>query len=360
MIVIFITAIILGMICQRSKFITSVQLAICTVIFSFNTKNPDYEGYLGTYNSIKEKGIYWEYFQRYDPLYKMSVRICNALGLSFNAFRLVVFVFSMLLMYNGIKTLTKRTGLVTSLYMLFPFVMDCIQLRNFIAEAVIVFSVRYLIDGNDLKTRKKNMVKYVLCVVVATMFHFVAAFYIIFIILFFDRWFNKLYKGGLIVSVLLSIALYFYQGRLASDTGYLSTNVSMATFVFLAAITICMALILKYYIKRSYRGQITLTKTAESIFRYLKVTTIYVPLIIFHYDMFRFIRNLLFVFSGFAGYYVSRVRMAQGRRGTVILTSVAVSTLLFVCYGLLLWRSAYYPYDISLVDEILGSVVIKW
>lgn len=360
MIVAFFSTIILGMVFQKSKLITRVQLLICAIIFSFNTDNPDYSGYFGTYYSIKERGIYWQYFQRYDPLYKLFVKTSSALGLSFNAFRLVAFVFCMLLAYNGIKKLTKRTALVTSLYMLFPFVMDCIQLRNFFAEAVIVYSIRYLIGGGDLSLRKKNALKYVLCIIVAAMFHYVAVFYIIFIIVFTKTQFNKLFKIGLGSSILLSIALYFYRGRRASDMGYFSTNVSMATFVFLSGLTLYMAYILKYYIKRSNRGLLFQDETAESIFRYLKVTTIFIPLIIFHYDMFRFIRNLLFVFSGFAGYYVSKVRISQGRSDTVVLTTVVVSALLFTCYGLLLWRSAYYPYNISLVDQILSSVVIRW
>lgn len=360
MIVVFFSAVILGIVFQRSKFITIVQLTICAVIFSINTDNPDYSGYLGTYNSVKEGGIYWDYFQRYDPLYKLLVRISNGLGLNFNAFRLFVFLLCMLFAYSGIKKLTKRTSFVTSLYMLFPFVMDCIQLRNFIAEAIIVFSVRYLVNPGCLKNRRKNMIKYALCVVIASMFHYVSAVYIIFIIVFFRKRFDTFFKLGLSASALLSLGLYFTKRRMVSDTGYFATSVSIVTFLFLSIITVGLALILKYYMTKSNRGRVEQDQVIQYIIRYLKVTTIFIPMIIFHYDMFRFIRNLLFVFSGFAGYYLSKVKIMQGKRGVAILSSVVVCFFYIACYGLLLWRSAYYPYDISLIDQIMNSVVVSW
>lgn len=89
-------------------------------------------------------------------------------------------------------------------------------------------------------------------------------------------------------------------------------------------------------------------------------TTVFIPLFIFHFDMFRFARNVMIIFSAIAGKYLDRIQEKYKKKSILTLSSIGIRFVFLAAYSLLLWRSAIYDYDISLIDEVFNSVRLSW
>lgn len=353
MLILYFLIVIAGFLLPKSKTIVSAQMIICSIIFIFNTDNPDYLGYVGTYESAKYGGEFYQYFQLYAPLYKFLVFTCEYLDMSFNMFRAVVFFSCMLLMILTVKKITNNVGFVMSMYMIFPFVMDCIQIRNFIGAAVSVYGFRFLIDAEN--SQNKNAVKFAVTIVVASLFHYTMIAYLIYLMKFLKgKMFSLAYIVGMIGACLLAFVLQYYIKIV--ELSYLETTVSVETFMFMSGLTI-----LVIYIIYKYRERLDALNISEDggkgIYSILKISFIFIPMLIFHFDLYRYIRNVLIVFSCYAGDYFDKIRTPKG---AILLSKVILFSVFILCYGLLLWRSAYYSYDISLLDKLLNSIEFVW
>ncbi len=357
MIFLFFATILLGIVFQKSKIVRFLQVLVGTIIFSFNTDNPDYSGYFGTYNAYYTRDIYWDYFQRYDPFYKAFVILCNKLHISFNLFRVLVFLICISLIITTIRKMTNRINLVLSLYMIFPFVMDCIQIRNYIGSAIVIYSMQFLFYTSDKAVRKNNIYRYVLGILIASMFHYVTILYSMFLLVLFPSWFKKVFPIGVCCSVAFTLCKYFDRTRYNNPLSYFHTNVSLITFVFLSGLSIGMMLIVYYYMKKN-RDEIIEDDFKNRLFRFFLMSLIFVPITVFHFDLFRFIRNILLIYSAAAGYYLTKIRTVHNKRNVLVLSEIVITSFFIVAYAMLLWRSAYYPYDESLISQMINSIEI--
>lgn len=353
MLFLFFFVIICGFFFPKSKIVVGIQILLCGVIFSFNTDNPDYIGYLGTFESVSVGGEFYIYFQAFAPLYKLLVYMCDCLDMSFNIFRMFVFMVCSSLILSTVKKITANIGFVISMYMIFPFVMDCIQIRNFIGESFVIYAFRFLIDDDNLDY-KKNAIKFTFWIIIASLFHYTALVYMIYLMKFLRGYkFFMAYTVGLIVSC---VSVVLLQSYIIVETIYVEQHVSFETFTFMSGITLMILCVLYKYRKRIDKWDRGSLRHLE-IYNILKVSTIFMPLLVFHFDLFRFIRNVLVIFSCYAGEYFSRIKDSWGE---VVLSKALIFIVFVLCYGLLLWRSAYYPYDISLLDRMLNSIEFTW
>lgn len=183
----------LGLLMPKSKTLSVIMGLFMITVIGFRTQGADYDIYV---NEFK-----WSAFQTYSdihyPGYLFIEKIAHNYGILFEQWILIIGIISVLLTYSGIKKLTNNVNAVLALYFIYPFTHEAIQVRTFLANSLIMFSLPLILndDGSD---SKKTFLKRVLffCVgAIACTFHFEAAIYVamIALMLFLPEKYSKTY-----------------------------------------------------------------------------------------------------------------------------------------------------------------------
>lgn len=162
------------------------------IMFAFSTDNPDYKIYETWYNYSASEGL----IKRFELGYSLFYYISTKLGFSYQQFIQVYSAIGMIILGKCICDYAKNPLSVLFLYLIYPFFFDVVQLRNFMAEVIILFGIRYLAEF-----RKKDVIRFVMCVLLAAMFHKTALFYFVFLLAYV-----KSYKKVVITSLVISVS----------------------------------------------------------------------------------------------------------------------------------------------------------
>lgn len=150
---------------KRHIKVTAFSLLLFAwVLFWGSTINPDYRAYSLIYQSNAEIPT-----ESMEIGYILLIKIGNLLGLNYQMFLLFISLFSFSIMHNTIRKYTDNLNFVYSLYFLFPFFLDVVQIRNFVMMAIFIFSTRYLLSNEKLK--------YCLSILIASTIHITAFAY---------------------------------------------------------------------------------------------------------------------------------------------------------------------------------------
>jgi len=144
-----------------------------TILFSLNTNNSDYNNYLAIFAACVQDVN----STNAGPAYRYLCNFSGKIGLNYNQMLLFIVFVCLILIITTIKKHTKNWNFVLVLYIIFPFFIDVVQVRNFIAMSIIVFSFNYL-----LSLKRGGNIKFVICVIIATLFHSVAIIYMVFLL----------------------------------------------------------------------------------------------------------------------------------------------------------------------------------
>lgn len=185
---------IIGFIGKKSRIVSFLSYFIIILLMSLNTKGPDIGNYLYDYNVtqsgngiIAENGYnYFRYF------------CANIINLDFFAFHLLISIVCFTLIISTVSYLKANENCVIGLYLSYLFFVDTIQIRNFVVEAIFIFAVRYLFVD-----KRFNTIKYLICMLVAFLFHKIALIYLILVVCKFKfKLKNPLMCLYLIISIL--------------------------------------------------------------------------------------------------------------------------------------------------------------
>ncbi len=149
------------------------------IVFAFNSNNPDYRIYNNWYDSTRQYGVMNRFELGFSYLMFFSVK----LGLSYQQFNVFVATVGLFLIGISLYKYCRYPFLTLCLYSLYPFVFDVVQIRNFLAEAIILFAIRYLIEFNI-----KNLIKYIGFCAIAMLFHVSSAFYLLFLVAYIKNY----------------------------------------------------------------------------------------------------------------------------------------------------------------------------
>ncbi|MBX4264094.1 EpsG family protein [Clostridium estertheticum] len=219
--------IIICLLKKKSKIMFYILLLFTWLMFGWNTFNADYYTYEQTYYSIGLYNGYNAYFQSIEIGYRFINKIAYALGLDYSTFIIVFSAIGLLMIGNTILKYSQKPSYVLALYFIYPFLMDVVQIRNFMAMAIIIYGVRFLISS-----KKLDKVWFIIFVLLASSFHKTAIFYIT---LLFARVSNrnKLIKWVSCVMVFFwSLPLLMNIPFISSILGgikYFSTDTSLVT-----------------------------------------------------------------------------------------------------------------------------------
>lgn len=179
----------------RSKIVSCMILAFMWILYGFNTYSGDFMAYENVYNNLWNIGL-----MHYEPGFSIIMAVCRNLGMSFIMFRVVLALIFVCLLYVVIKKYTQYCALALALYLVFPFPYFISVLRGGMASLIILYSIDFLREGNQ----RRGIFKFILGVMVATLFHYTSIFYLI---LLFARKEIDVKKIGCMLGIVFFVTL---------------------------------------------------------------------------------------------------------------------------------------------------------
>lgn len=152
---------------KKRKFISVSLFLLLVILMGTNTNNPDYFVYKDYFNltrSINDFG------------FMFLIRLFNSLNISYEHFRLILAFIGLLLINITVKKSTNNNSLFYLLYFIYPFFIDVVQIRNFIAYAIVLYAITYLIEGT-----KNGKTKFAALVLIASSIHLTSVIYLVFL-----------------------------------------------------------------------------------------------------------------------------------------------------------------------------------
>ena len=143
------------------------------VLYGWNTGNADYMNYNIAYYYNAVSNINWSKEVGFQLLCKLFYKF----GLQYNQFLVIISIIGLLLITSTVRRYTKNVAFILATYFIFPFMLDVVQVRNFMAMAIVVFALRFLIER-----KKWGEVKYIILVMFASTIHYIALFYFLFLL----------------------------------------------------------------------------------------------------------------------------------------------------------------------------------
>lgn len=157
---------------NKSKLIKLLLLGLMWILFWGSIGNVDYNNYLIKYNYLMNNGGI-EVFKDSEIGFNFLMKISGSLGLEYEQFLMIVSFIGLLLVVNTVVRYSKKSQLVYSLYFIYPFLIDVVQVRHFLAMSIIIFSLRYIIEDERL-----NNFKFIVGVLLGFTIHYISIFFL--------------------------------------------------------------------------------------------------------------------------------------------------------------------------------------
>lgn len=127
--------------------------------------------------------------------------LCNTfynLGFDYQAFKGIISFVCLLLVFRTIKKLSFHPAIGAAFFLIFPFIIDITQFRNFVSYSIVFSALPYLLDS-----KKSSLAKYVAIVLLASSVHTASLFYLVF----------ALSKIKIKVWYVITIAIFVYLAK---------------------------------------------------------------------------------------------------------------------------------------------------
>lgn len=255
-----------------------------------------------TFSSDKE--TYWRIYSGYFPNHEIGfIVICrffyNA-GIPYEIFQIIVYTFFVFVLYFFIRDIHGSLNKTLALYFLYPMVLDGIQVRTTIAIAFILLGMRHL-----YRKGMKEIIIFAFYVLLASMFHYSAMFYLILCLSYFN--FNLKQWRNLLLLISMTLLGIFYAfpdlGNLLiyTDSSKIVGNLSSHARLGVV-IPIAIQITLFYIFHRYYRSLVSPSEMQKVQYKINICMLFLLPLYSYTMLFFRLMRpvvlsNNVFVFS---------------------------------------------------------------
>lgn len=175
-------------------FLVFFIVTFLLVIFGFGYENVDRDNYVLLFDEIKEGGSGFITSQiGLVFLFKVFVLI----GLSYQASIIIIFLIGISFIHAFVSKYARSVPLVYLFYFIYPFFLDVVQIKHFLAMSILIFaSARLFSTGDKFST--------LLLFLLAASFHYIAIFFIPFLFL------SSLKVRDFTVVVVLSTVVIFF------------------------------------------------------------------------------------------------------------------------------------------------------
>lgn len=153
---------------KKRNVYTAVLLLLLIILMGGTTNNPDYLNY---------KDIYLNNLSGLEIGYVGLMSLSKKIGLSYEFFHLFLTVLGFGLIYLGLIKYKVNKLAFLAVYFLYPFLLDSIQIRNFLMMALIFLALAIFISEPDIK---KKYGYYYILVVAGVLIQKLALVYLLF------------------------------------------------------------------------------------------------------------------------------------------------------------------------------------
>lgn len=272
-----------------STIIFVVIFVTLCILFGFNTNNVDYINYQNAYNQITSGEIN-NYF---GTVFTLIIKLSGYLKLSYQQFLIAISVITIFILVIGLKKITNRINITLLLFMIYPFVFDIVQYRNFLAYAICLYGIHFLLKDSD---EIKNLCLFIIFVIIGSSIHSSMVIYLSFILIKI-----KNYKYFLlsIIIIFSTIIVFSINNNLLESTlkllgldSFLRYEVDGSISTFLQYFVVYVALLILSLLKFNFKFKSNRVKI-------LIVIIIFIPFILLNGTSARFFRNLFVLFYAF-------------------------------------------------------------
>lgn len=228
---------------QSRTIILFILFLIMWILLGFNTKTVDMEAYKSFYYWAS-KGVHYPGIE-YGFYYFM--RICTLCKFNYSTFLAIYALVGTTIMFLGLNKLIKENiNVVLLLFLFFPYLHIIAALRNFMAFAITLWGVHYLVSN-----KKHKYIKYVICILIAAQFHISMLFALVY--LFTKLPYKKIDKL-IICFIVVTFILLFAQSQIVRLLTLISPKVSvylsegMTGTRFVTKIFLVLYYFVKYFI----------------------------------------------------------------------------------------------------------------
>lgn len=333
---------------KRLNQLCIIITVICIVlIVSSNRTGNDIINYVINYNSVQT-------FQR-EPLYVLLKIAGKTLGLNFYQFRAVVSAIGYLLILSTISKYTRNVEFVLFFYCIHLLFMDSMQVRNFLAGSIFVFSIRFL---SDLK-QKKNLIFYILCVTLEVGIHSAFVFYFILILLLIKGRKTFVYTlfaigAGLVIVTrvngnkipFIDVILSFLMEDNARANNYFSLTTNLG---FVAPMFLYLVGIVGLFLVRKQVKALATWNDWEAFFNLIVMINlcfiVVVPMTMMSLTFYRLLRNLLYVnFIVYSKGYFEQPKLKK--------RWILIAFCLMLCIGWAVFDFSIYATTSDMIDPV--------
>jgi len=169
-----ISGILLGyaFIKKDSKMTFWLLLIWMFILFAFNYVNADYAMYQRQYFKYGTS----EEFYTSEILWQLLCKFFYSLKVPYSLFICLYSIIPVTIVGIIVNSLAKHKALALSCFFIFPFLLEVVQIRDFMAISIIMLGLKNLYSNNKYAT-----LKYILCCLLAGGFHYISLFYLLFI-----------------------------------------------------------------------------------------------------------------------------------------------------------------------------------
>ena len=155
---------------KNSKVITFVLLATMFIIATFSSETADFTIYEGRYYHYDVAFLY----DQTEPLYTLIIKMARFLNLPYRLFLGIEYAIIIISFSCFVKKFSNNYNWILVLYLIWPFCRDVVVLRTTLGAAFVYIGFNFL-----LKDGKKNLLKYIICVLIAGLIHYSMFFFLI-------------------------------------------------------------------------------------------------------------------------------------------------------------------------------------
>lgn len=293
------------------------------ILFGLNCGNADYSNYEFAYNDIKA-GRQNDYFE---VGFFVLIKIAAAFGLSYQGFLIIISAVCLILFTKAIGHLTENVILTFSVYLLYPFIFDIVQYRNYLAFAFVLYGLHYLLDNKSKAF--KNVIKYFLFVILGALFHLSVIIYALFFLVIIKRTrvlaiITAVMFAAIVFlinnqDVLINLLLLLHLDRFARY----AIDYNFSTFYQYCAVYLMFLFLALLKFKDNLQSP---------KFKLLILSSLFLPFIIMNGTSARFIRNVFIIFYAFLFEYKKK-RLSELSFRQVFIIIATIATVAFVFYS---------------------------
>lgn len=288
---------------SKGQLVGFFLILFAWILAGLNTWNPDYDLYKASYS-----GMTWATISDSRAMgYSFLMFVFKSLGFSYQTYVALISFLILRSIYKSLKLYTDCPNLAFLAYMIYPFLIDPIQLKQWIASAIILYSLRFFKE-----TSTKNVIKFIICVIISVLFHSSCLYYIIFILIFFIKNPYTILVGSVVTSVAFTSTALIFVENIRNNSfikeltkgqieNYLlnENEVASKTYLFLLiGITIGVVLYVKEY---GFKRKPNCLNPSEREYSDIltKASLLCIPSLSFmivHQEFYRIFRGMFFVY----------------------------------------------------------------